>query len=135
MSFGMIFSIILIVFFIAFAFYAIKILLGFRDDSQIKNFANDLQLDIDKIWKESSGSKPVSYTIPGDVKKVCFTDDEFENMIFDSEDYISGFKIQHINIEEITKDDDPYCIFNKNGKVSMILKKGFREDLITIQEG
>ena len=47
---------------------------------QTKTFANDLNFDIDKLWK-SQGSQPVVYTLPKNVEKVCFSEDEFEKDI------------------------------------------------------
>ena len=56
-SFGMIFSILLIVFFIAFAFYGIKKFLGFQDTIKIEKFLDDLQSDVDRVWRGSQASQ------------------------------------------------------------------------------
>ena len=60
-SFGMIFSIILIIVFIAFAFYAIKKFLDIQETAQIETFVNKLQGNIDKMWRSSQGSEEIQY--------------------------------------------------------------------------
>ena len=50
-SFGMIVSIILIIAFISIAFYVIGKFLGLQKQIQTGQFLDDLQFDIDKIWK------------------------------------------------------------------------------------
>jgi len=57
LSFGMIFSIILIVIFIASAFYAVQKFIGVQNIIQVEKFANDFQNDIDKIWRGSQGNQ------------------------------------------------------------------------------
>ena len=131
LSFGMIFSIILIIVFVSFAFYAIKTFLGISDEARIVKFTNDLQLDIKKIWTGSQASQEVKYSLPNKIEAVCFIDDEYENLIFKSETYFNGAKIQYINFENM---DDELCIENIGGKVKMILKKDFEERLVTITE-
>jgi len=136
LSFGMIFSIILIIVFLAFAIYAITKFLGFQDTLKIEGFMNDLQGDIDRIWKGSQASIQVEYSLPKKIDAVCFTDEEHENLFFQSETIIRGKKIEHIDILETTKNggEDPFCIENENGKVKMIIKKDFGESLVTITE-
>ncbi|GAH39661.1 unnamed protein product, partial [marine sediment metagenome] len=72
LSFGMIFSIILIIIFIAFAFFAVKKFLNIGTSAQIGKFKNDLQSDIDRIWRGSQGSEEQEYFLPSKVKYVCF---------------------------------------------------------------
>jgi len=132
LSFGMIFSIILIVIFIAFAFYAIRIFLGIQDEMKIEQFGNGLQTDVDKMWKSSQGSQEVEYLLPSKIESVCFSDDEYQNLIFHSEEFVGGKKIQHIDIEKITEDENPFCVENIKGKIKMIIKKDYGEALVTI---
>ncbi len=132
LSFGMIFSIILIVIFIAFAFYAIRIFLGIQDEMKIEQFGHGLQTDVDKMWKSSHGSQEVEYLLPSKIESVCFADDEYQNLIFHSEEFVGGKKIQHIDIEKITEDENPFCVENIKGKIKMIIKKDYGEALVTI---
>src|SRR3989344_5028963 len=71
-SFGMIFSIIMIIIFITFAFYAMQKFLGIQNAAQAGKFANDLQNDIDKMWKSSQGSQEQEYFLSSKVKYICF---------------------------------------------------------------
>ena len=80
LSFGMIFSIILIVIFIAFAIYGVKRFLGMQDTVQVEKFKADLQNDIDKIWKANQGSQEREYFVPKKIYEVCFVDDEGGNL-------------------------------------------------------
>jgi uncharacterized protein (UPF0333 family) len=154
LSFGMIFSIILIIVFIGFAFYAIKSFLGLQSSAEIEKFINDLQSDINKVWKSSQASQEEEYSLPSEINYVCFVDffsskrgdkeniyeelkETFyggENIVFypiGSSDFDST-EMDHIDIEETTKDENPFCIENSNGKVGLRILKDFEENLITI---
>ncbi len=95
LSFGMIFSIILIIIFIAFAFYAILKFLDLQDSIKTAQFSDDLQYDINKMWKSSQGSQPREYLLPSKIKSVCFVEDKYENenLIFHSDKFVEGKKI------------------------------------------
>ncbi len=131
-SFGMIFSIILIIVFLSFGFYAIKKFLDLQSSVQIEKFASDFQDDVTKMWKGSQGSEQVSYTLPTKISSICFTDGEFENLKFSSNSVISGKMIEHIDISKITKNGN-YCIQNIKGKVSMTISKDYKDTLVTIK--
>lgn len=133
LSFGMIFSIILIIAFIAAAFYAITKFLEFQDTIKIEKFGTDLQADIDNLWKSAQGSYPREYNLPSKIQAVCFSNDEFENMQFISERIIKGKMISHIDIVSTLGGKNSACFNNINGKVSMTLKKDYGENLVTIE--
>ncbi len=132
LSFGMIFSIILIIAFIVFAFYAIKKFLDFQDTINIEKFKSDLQTDIDNLWRSSDGSQEVQYNLPRKINAVCFKNDEYENLYFDSAKIILGEKVEHLDILATIDGEESACFENTNGKVSMILKKDFGDILVTI---
>ncbi len=133
LSFGMIFSIILIIAFLAFAFYAIKKFIDFKDKAQIETFIDDLNSAIYKTWNSDQvSSKSEEYVLPKKIESVCFTDKENKNFYLKLKNSFDRREIAHINIEKITQDEDPYCIENKNGKVKMILKKDSKESSVTI---
>ena len=56
-SFGMIFSIILIIVFLAFAFFGIKKLLEVQESAMISQFEKNLQDNIDTMWKGPQGQR------------------------------------------------------------------------------
>jgi hypothetical protein len=133
LSFGMIFSIILIIIFLAFGFYAITKFLELQDSIQVEQFLSDVQDDVNTMWKSPQGSREVGYSLPSKIDSVCFFDyDEFENLKFTSERIISGGKINNIDIESISDRGNPLCIENIGGKVKMIISKNYGEMLITI---
>ena len=72
MSFGMIFTIILVIVFIAFAFYAIKGFLNLQKNIQTKQFFENFQKETDRMYQSSYGSKKVSFNLPSNVEKICF---------------------------------------------------------------
>jgi hypothetical protein len=134
-SFGVIFSILLIIVFIAFAIYGITIFLHTQRIGQLGLFKNDLQKDIDSRWESTSGSTPVSYSIPQKIKQVCFVDDTYENMVFVPDDF-DGYLLENVDLTKTTVHSSTHpkslCIDVVNGKVSMTLKKDYNELLVTI---
>lgn len=154
LSFGMIFSIILIIIFIAFAVYALIKFLSIQRTAEIATFINDFQTDINKMWQGSSGSQQKTYSLPSRVEKVCLIDysmsgkgetdvyDELEQYFYEKEnlffypagsgDGIDAKEIQHLDIKKITQTKNPYCLIN-NGKVSFTIKKDLNEALVKIE--
>lgn len=132
LSFGMIFSILLIVVFIALAVYGIIKFLEFQDTIKIEKFVDDLRQEIDAMWKGEPGSQKVEYSLPTRIEEVCFVDDEYENLVFNSKKIIRGRNMDNIDIESITSKENPYCIDNINGKVKMTVVKNDGETLVRI---
>jgi hypothetical protein len=136
-SFGMIFSIILIVLFIAFAIYGITKFLEVQRYAQIEKFKSDLQGDINKMWGSTySTGQELEYTIPKKIKQVCFTSrDEFENMYFVPLDSgYKGYTLDNIDITQTVRSltTGKLCIDSTEGKISMTIKKAYNEILVTI---
>lgn len=157
LSFGMIFSIILIIIFISFAFYAINKFLDIQSSIQVGKFSNDFQNNIDKIWRGSQGSEEKEYFLPKKIIYVCFVDyssgkkgekqdlyREIEQLYYGNENMffypigsaqgLNAREIKNIDLENITKNKNPFCIENINGKVNFIIKKDFGEVLVTIEK-
>jgi len=154
LSFGMIFSVILIIVFLAFAFYAIKTFLGFQDSATKGKFVNDLQSDIDRVWKSTESSQEETYSLPSKIKSICFVDfsgsvkgenaylyNELEMSYFGNENMVfyplgssgtDSTRIKNIDLGEITKDENPFCIENVRGKVKLTLVKEIDETFVTI---
>ncbi len=154
-SFGMIFSIILIIVFLAFAFYGIKTFLAFQDNAKAGKFFDQMQGDIDRIWREGfQSSEQQEYVVPSSANFVCFVDFSSsekgvnsvfytdlkraysgkENLVFYPVK-ITGFEskeINNIDIVKTTSGDNPLCIKTSNGKVILTLKKDIGEALVTI---
>ena len=158
-SFGMIFSIIMIIIFVTFAFYAIQKFLGFSNSAQAGQFTSSLQLDVDRIWRGSQATENKDYNLPTKVKYICFADysptankkgenedfyDELNQAFFGDENLFfyppgsgEGFdsvKIKHIDLEKITENENPLCFPNVKGKISLTIKKDFNEALVSIEK-
>ena len=71
-SFGMIFSIILTIFIIATAIYAITFFLNLSKCSQIGLFFNDLEKRVDKAWTSEISQEVFSGSLPGGIVAICF---------------------------------------------------------------
>lgn len=153
LSFGMIFSIILIIIFLTFAFFAIKTFIGVQDTASAGKFVNDLQNDIDIIWKSAQSSQQESYSLPSGTEMVCFVDflvvangensaiyNELKKSYYGSENMVfyprtvqpDSAKIENIDIAEITKNSNPFCLDSVQGKVSLRLSKDFNDALVKI---
>jgi len=130
-SFGMIFSILLIVIFVVFAFFGIKKFIEVQDKILVKNFISDLNNDLEKMWKSSKGSQEVIYVLPKKIQEVCFRNDEKENLYFISENKLEGGLLKYINYET-TLDNNKLCIPARNREVFLIIKKDYNEEFVTI---
>jgi len=126
LSFGMIFSIFLIIIFLSAAIYAIIKFVGLQHTIQIESFKNDLQTDVNKMWQSQQGSQIKKYYLPKKISEVCFAEDDYQNLMLISDTPIDGKNIEHINIES------PFCITNIEGKVKMVLEKDYGENFVKI---
>lgn len=155
MSFGMIFSIILIIFFFGFAFFGIKTFLGIQDTAKTTKFLSDIRADVETVWKSSQTSQEKSYDLPKNRESVCFVDftipgkgpkDDIyrelkrayygkENMVFFplNFDGVESIEVQHLDLDAITATENPFCLENKNGKINLRLEKDLDETLVTIK--
>ncbi len=127
-SFGMIFSIILIIAFLGFAFYAIQKFLAFQHDVTVAKFYESLDIDVDQVWKSTQASKEVEYIVPRSVKKICFKPGTLENVYFYEEHPIPGKYVEHLDIGSLL------CINTSKGKVNFLLEKQYGEALVKVSE-
>jgi hypothetical protein len=73
------------------------------------------------------------YSLPTFITSVCFfSGEELVNMRINAQNIIPEKQIDNINIANITSTENPYCIDNVKGKVSLILAKDFGENLVRI---
>jgi len=134
LSFGMIFSIILIIIFMGFAFYGIKIFLNLKNEVQIKQFGEDFQNDVNKFWAGSQGSREVSYLLPNNIEGICFVNEELYNLKFESDKLIERQTIQHLDILNTLGSQESLCIPNIKGKVEFSIEKNFGEESVTVKK-
>lgn len=154
-SFGMIFSVILIVFFLVFAFYAINTFLGFTDNAKAGKFYTDFQSDISNVWSNSVfSSQNFNYSVPSYVNLVCIADFNSEGRGSNSAIYtelktaytgkenivfypvkFTGYEskeLNYLNMSAIVSQENPFCINASNGQVSLVLKKDYGQALVTV---
>ena len=133
-SFGMIFSVILVIFFLAFGFYAIRKFIELQQSVQIENFLKDFQEDINKMWKSPQGSQTRNYVLPKKIIAVCLVNNKDMNLELTSSGIIPGKNIENIDIDKITEKENPFCIENVKGKVSLIISKEYGETLVSVSK-
>jgi hypothetical protein len=154
MPFNMVFSIILIVFFLATAFIAIRYFINLKSCGEVGLFLDDFQENVDSIWREQSAESIFEANLPGNIKYVCFSDlnqnarGENKEIYSDLQLYstynanlffwppekaceIPYKNIRHLNITGVIKKDNPYCI-KANGKLEIKMQKGFEDALVSI---
>jgi hypothetical protein len=154
LSFGMIFSIILIIVFLGFAFYAIKTFIGFSDSAKAGKFFDSFQSDIDRVWKSSFSSEQQEYFVPSYVNFICLIDfssdakgvnsalyPELKKANYGSENAVfypvkfnnfESKELNHMDTGETTLDENPLCIETNSGKVIVGLNKDSGKALVTI---
>lgn len=132
LSFGMIFSIILIIVFIAFAFYAIMKVIEMQKNVQVKNFVNDFQDDINKVWQSAQASEKKTYSVPKEIEQVCI--DEFAMLYFEPLGSGQGTtkELNHLDIAQITS-EGIFCVDVVDGKFEIYMKKDFGDKLVKLE--
>jgi len=146
MSIEMIFSVFLIIVFLAFAILGIVLFLNSQKKVEVELFAQDLQEAVDKSWVSDGGSDLFQYnSLPSEIRYACFVDlnqvgkgpnsdiyvnfrNPNSNLFFYPGDAISGrkdFKINHLDLNISLRLKNPLCFKNENGKVKFYLKKDF----------
>ena len=128
-SFGMIFSIILIIVFVAFAFYIIPKFFTWSDQAVTQKFYESLNNDVYSTWTSTFGSQTVEYNVPSSVKQVCFKNDQNGNVYFIEKTPVPGQFVDHLNITK------SFCVNATKGKVDFVLEKNYGEGLVTVSSG
>ncbi len=72
LSFGMIFSIILIISILAVAGYAVMYFIDLKDCTTIGLFYRDIQGEVDDAWQSDTVRDSFTGAVPGDITRVCF---------------------------------------------------------------
>lgn len=151
LSFGMIFSVILIVVFVSSAFYAIGVLLGLQKCSQLGLYKDELQKAVDDAWNSPETIAKFRQNLPKKVEKTCFFNSlapakgrdralydsirgyKFNLIFFPLKKACSdtmGYNIAHLNISEITKQHNPYCIERVK---NISIEKGFSDVSVRVR--
>ena len=152
LPFGIIFAIFLIVVFVVIAFIAIGYFLDIGRSSNVGMFYREFQDAVDDAMGGQFSEAVFEIDLPDGVKLVCFanlsqpiTDSEspeykaIENYeVYDANtflvppEYAEGMEwklIEHIDIEKITHEDNPYCVNVEDG---LNVKKDFYDKLVIV---
>lgn len=135
-SFGMIFSIILVIVFLAFAFYAIQKFLGMQEEIKMQLFKEDFQKDIDKMWASSQGPERVEYIVSSKIDSMCVFDDRrgINNFQIYRGEIVEQVKFEKIDVDKSLVNGSPLCITTENSRISFLLDKKYGENLVTIKK-
>lgn len=157
LSFGMIFSIILIIIFISFAFYGIKLFLDSSTETRLYQFREDLQNDVNRVWRSDYSSSVKEYLIPSKVNEVCFIDlisssrgerkKEYDDLISYGERMennlvfipvgrfgsANSFQINNIDLIKLTEYQNPFCIKSNKGRLKILIKKEVGDSLVSLE--
>ncbi len=159
-SFGFIFSVILIIIFVAFAFYVIDKFLETSDCGKEGVFKDDLQKAVDRAWNSQETKEKFVGELPRSIEEVCFVDfnkdalpptqekkldeikfyaDTNDNLAFLSEDdgeytldksCMKSIKIEHLDIDTTTNSENPFCIKKYDDKRFHMIIKKDFEDTL-----
>lgn len=151
-SFGMIFSIILIIAFIAVAFYVIRVFLNMKNCGLIGRFYQEVQESVTNAYRSPATSQKISSTLPGSVDYVCVINlnqsskgpksNIYDMLSLVNKNFViypktkctgfGGIDLSNINIQSITLNENPFCIDVQNGKVNLKVEKDIYEKSVRI---
>jgi len=151
-SFGMIFSIIIIIAIIGVAFYVITNFLQTSKCAEIGLFYDDLRKDIDKAWEATKYRDSFTGTLSSGVEMVCFGDSsqtpgeykkEFDelvrgggrghNVFISPKKEACDVSLASIKLEH-AKTDQFFCVNVNDKKLSIKMEKNVFDSLVSIKK-
>lgn len=151
MSFGMIFSIIIIIGVIATAFYVISYFLRLGNCTEISLFYQDFQKATDKTWASTISQDVFTGKIPSGIDKVCVGDLNANSSGYSQErEFLKKYRNQNANVFlypgvkscnsnlviyklNHAKIEGFFCKEVESGKVSFTISKNSNEVLANIK--
>ena len=154
-GFGVIFSIILIVFFIVVAGIVIKSFLDTKKCAELGIFTDRFESEVKKTWNSQSFKGQFKGNLPGSIDYVCFANlsrtirGPFEEEGFDIGLYegkrantffyptnkaceMPYVQINHLDIERISGSENPNCVPVVDGRIVIELEKGLNDRLVNV---
>lgn len=156
-SYGMIFSVILIGVFLFVGFFAIKMFLDLGEKAEVAGFINELREEINTLYRSVGGAEGVVVTLNtnGKLTHVCFFDRTKEitgdaetrqigedlrriggslshNMYFYPRNSVDTQSTEIENIDMDKLESNPYCIKKEDDKIKITLSKDISETLVRI---
>jgi len=152
LPFSVIFSIFLIIFFIVIGIFVVRTFLSSQKCAEIKLFVDDFESAVDSAWNSQGISREFTRNLPSNLELVCFADlskrlDDndiaFDIEVYDPEDNlffyptikaceIPNHQINHLDIDKITAEKNPYCIPIREGKVVMQIEKELNKRFVGV---
>lgn len=134
LSFGMIFSIILIIVFLFVAFYGIQKFLDLQKNIVYKQFLEDLNADVYEKWKSTQGSEAITYRVPSSVESICFIQHpEYELEVnLKKKTFPNTENIEHVDIPGTLGGNSKLCIPAQDSKIKLILQKDYSAPLVKV---
>jgi len=156
LSFGTIFSIILIVFFIFIAIIVINSFLDVQDCAKLGIFLDSFRSDITKSWNSQYDKHTFKSSLPGKLDYVCIAnlsqplEGKFKEVGKDLE-FFEGKKanlffvprakaceipyhyIDHLDNEKIVSVNNPNCFPVENGNIILNVEKGLNDRFVNIR--
>ena len=156
-SFGMIFSVIIIIAIIGVAVYAITTFLQVGEAAELSLFHQSLEKSVDDIWSSASSSRLFIFSLPKTIESVCFgslttsSSIDYDRELKELKMYSSGFeqqttntflypaqkagefafkKVDKIDLSELARFD---CFESRNGQVKIRLSKAEFDSLVKVQ--
>ena len=156
LSFGVIFSMILIVFFIAITFYIINKFMYSSQCAQLGLFIDDLRSNVNNAWNSQKDDFIIKKSLPKKIEYVCFADmtkprkGKFQEIGFELWRYkgtgsnalfypakkacqTPHFNVEHLDMEYITSKNNPYCKKVKDGIIELKILKGYNDRYVKIK--
>jgi len=155
LSFSVIFSLLLIIFFIIIAFIAIKAFLNTKNCAQMGMFVDDLGDEVKRAWDSQKNSFWFESQLPSKIELICFANlskvakgkykfveesigvykSRGHNLFFyppEKSCQMPSHLIEHLDMEKITAEQNPYCIENDGDLIRLRIEKGFNERYVTV---
>ena len=115
----------------SFAGYGIYKLVKMQEEVKIDKFADDLNEDVEELWKSGTYGKqtPNPYELPKKIDFVCFVKNEYDEnleLLKETENFNrteGKYEIEHIDINAMTGGREKYCIENTEGEIEFTLIK------------
>lgn len=152
MSFGMIFSIIIIIATIGVAFYVISHFVKVNNCAQIGIFYQDLQERVDKAWQEDRTQGTFTGKLPGSVEQVCFGNftQSYDPKDEEEFEYLKRYRNEEVNLFlyppvsacgndlatynlKHSRADKFFCISPKKGELVLKVTKDVSDILVKIE--
>ena len=155
LSFGMIFAVILIIFFVIIAFIVINQFLVTQNCAKIGIFFNELNGKVKDAFNSGDVTSRYSIDLPSQIQAVCFANltEDFkgtnkaigdELVTYNSEHNLflyapskiscpsTSYLIQNLDLAKITASENPYCIKLTRGRGALVVDIQNAEHLVSI---